>query len=276
MENAVFDKYVNDFQLNILYSGYCRCDTDWHIRNCATPFCRLYVVEKGGGILQTENETIEMQPGTVYLLPPELPVSYSCPSYMVKLFFHLELLCPDHYDLFFGHRSILQMPVEHSLLTEYIALYKNQSYYSCLKLKQFLYTLLLQLYQQLPLSAEQLPAYSAHVLDTIRYIHHHLSAQLSVAELTKRSYVSQTTLNRLFRAELGMPVGKYIDDQLIMQAKALLCHTALSIADISSRLGFSEQFYFSKKFKASSGLAPLQYRKTHTVPANNRNYRGDE
>lgn len=276
MKNVVFDRYVNDFKLNILYSGYCRCNPDWRIRNCASPFCRLYIVEQGGGILQTENETIEMQPGTVYLLPPELPVSHSCPSYMVKLFFHLELLSPGHSDIFLGHRGILRMPVEHSLLAECIALYESQSYYSCLKLKQYLYSLLLQLYQQLPLFAAQMPFYSAHVLDTIRYIHHHLSAQLTVAELAKRRYVSHTTLNRLFRAELGKTVGKYIDDQLIKQARALLCNTTLSIADISSRLSFSDQFYFSKKFKAASGLTPLQYRKTHTVLSSNRNIPVDD
>lgn len=267
MKNAVFDQYANDFQLHILDSGYCRCTPKWHIRDCATPFCRLYIMQEGSGVLETGDETVEMLPGYAYLLPPELPVSYCCPDYLVKLYFHVELLNPERTDVFYGQQWILRIPLEPALLTESVDLYHSRSAYSCMKLKELLYTLLLQFYAPLPLSTARMPAYSAHVLDTIRYIHQHLSAQLTVAGLAKRRFISHTTLNRLFRVELGKTVGKYIDEQLIMQAKALLCHTTLSIAEISSRLGFSDQFYFSKKFKAASGFTPLFYRKTHSNPA---------
>ena len=97
------------------------------------------------------------------------------------------------------------------------------------------------------------------------YIHQNLSAQLTVAELAKRQYISCTTLNKHFRGEVGMTVGRYIDDQLLMWAKVMLCHTEHSVAEISAALGFSDPFYFSNKFKTLSGFTPSRYRKTHTV-----------
>ncbi len=263
MKNSLFDSTVNDLRLHIFYSGYCTCDPSWKTKNLATAFGRLYIPQTGRGILCCGEETIEMVPGYAYLLPTELPVSYHCPGSLQKLFFHLSFLSPDHYDLFFGCKRILQVPVSQSQLAEYITLYHSQSYYSCLKLKQQLCGLLLEMYQQLPTSGQQIPSYSPNVRETMDYIHRNLSAQLTVRELAKRQYISHTTLNKYFRAELGITVGRYIDDQLLMQAKAMLCHTDSSIGQISSCLGFNDPFYFSNKFKNLSGFTPRDYRKTH-------------
>ena len=265
MKNDVFDSTVNDLRLHILYSGYCDCDTSWRTENLATAFCRLYIPELGGGVLRCGEETVKMVPGYAYLLPPEVPITYCCPDSLRKVFFHLSFLSPDHYDLFSGHQGILQIPLPQTTLAEYITLYHSQSYYSCLKLKQLLYALLLDLYRQIPASGEKIPSYSRYVRETMDYIHGNLSAQLTVGELAKRQYISHTTLNKYFRAELGITVGRYMDDQLLMHAKAMLCHTDCSIAEISSRLGFNDPFYFSNKFKLLSGFTPRAYRKLHTA-----------
>ena len=264
MRNSTFDNAVNSLRMRVLYSGYCRCDSKWKAENLATAFCRLYIPESVGGVLSCGEETVEMLPGYAYLLPPEVPVSYHCGEPFEKLFFHLSFLSPDHYDLFFGYQQILRVPLPKERLAEYIALYHSQSYYSCLKLKQQLYGLLLDIYQQIPASGRQVPSYSRYVRETIDYIHRNLSAQITVGELAKRLYISHTTLNKYFRAELGFTVSRYIDDQLLMRAKALLCHTDNSIGEISSSLGFSDPFYFSNKFKTLSGFTPRLYRKTHT------------
>lgn len=264
MNNTVFDSAVNDLRLQILCSGYSCCDPSWTTKNLATAFCRLYIPETGRGHLRCGEESLELVPGYAYLLPPELPISYDCPDSLQKLFFHLSFLSPDHYDLFFGCKRILRIPLPQARLAEFISLYHNQSYYSCLKIKQQLYGLMLELYHQIPASRQQIPFYSPYVRETIDYIHRNLSAQLTVGELAKRQYISRTTLNKYFREELGITVGRYIDDQLLMHAKALLCHTDDSIGGISSRLGFNDPFYFSNKFKALCGFTPRAYRKTHT------------
>jgi len=268
MRNVFFDQTASDLRLHVPMSGYCQCTPRWHIRDLPTPFCRLYIPESGSGLLELNGETIVMEPGYAYLLPPEVPISYSCPESMVKLYFHLELLTPDHYDLFFGCRHILQTPVSQAQFARYLSLYQSESYYSCLQLKTELYQLLLQLYRQLPLYNAKAPSYSEEVRSTIDYIHRHLSAQLTANELAQRLRISGVTLNKRFRTELGMTVRKYVEEQLLMQAKALLCHTELSIADISARLGFSDQFYFSNKFKVCTGYTPRLYRRLHTDHGN--------
>lgn len=258
-----FDSTAHDLRLHIMTSGYSRCNSDWRVRELAVPFGRLYIPDSGEGFLQTGGVTTRMLPGYAYLLPPEVPISYWCPQEMVIRFFHLELMTPDHKELFRGTERILQIPVSRQTLDELIELRGRQSYYACLKLKQLLYALLVDLYQQLSESNDPVPTFSDHVKDTVSYIHSHLSAQLTVEELAQRRKISHTTLNKYFRRELGMSVGQYIDDRLLAEARSQLCHSSRKVSEISTGLGFSDPFYFSNKFKARTGYTPLQYRKVN-------------
>lgn len=261
--NPIFDNYVNDLNLQVHYSGYARLTPRWRGSDIIVPFCKLYLVESGEGILQAAGETVVLQPDTAYLVPPELSVSFSCPSSLQKLYFHLSLLKPDHYDLFHRLGRIAHLPLTPERIAELTALYTESSYYSCLRLKQHLFGILLDIYKAYTPLLSNIPAYSPHVMDTIHFIHQNLSAQLSVAKLAELRSISPTTLNKLFRKELGVTVSRYIDDQLLQEARSRLCHTELSISMVSDSLGFSDQFYFSKKFKAGCGLSPLQYRKKY-------------
>lgn len=263
MKKPAFDATAHDLKLHILVSGYARCSNAWRVRELATPFCRLYIPDSGSAFLRIGEETTRMEPGYAYLLPPEVPITYWCPKTLVMRFFHLELLTPDRADLFRSTDRILRASISRQTLEEMIRLHGNQSYYGCLKLKQLLYALLVDLYGQLSQAQEPVRAYGAHVRDTVSYIHSHLSAQLTVEELARRRDISHTTLNKCFRRELGMTVGQYIDDRLLIEARSLLCHSDQKIAQISAVLGFSDQFYFSNKFKARTGYTPLQYRKVN-------------
>ena len=51
--------------------------------------------------------------------------------------------------------------------------------------------------------------------------------------------------------------------EVFIQAKKLLANEQLSIAEISTRLGFCDQFYFSRRFKQKFGETPSSFRKRH-------------
>ena len=64
-----------------------------------------------------------------------------------------------------------------------------------------------------------------------------------------------------FKAELSKPVGEYVNDTIMFEAGQLLLKTNLSILAISEKYGFSDQFYFSRRFKEKFGVSPMKYRK---------------
>ena len=94
------------------------------------------------------------------------------------------------------------------------------------------------------------------------YIQHNLSAVLQVNELAQRRFVSKTYLERCFREEVGLSVGRYIDEQLMRMARWWLSQTSHSITAISQLLGYSDPCYFSRRFRQLMGITPLAYRKS--------------
>ena len=61
----------------------------------------------------------------------------------------------------------------------------------------------------------------------------------------------------------GKTVGEWIDELVILEAKALLNSSSMNIQEIADRLNFANQsFYFSKTFHRQKGMSPKEYRKS--------------
>ena len=94
-----------------------------------------------------------------------------------------------------------------------------------------------------------------------RYINENLGKPLSVHSIAKNVGVSKSALYRNFNAQIGYPIGRYINKKRVEKAAELLSDTRLSIEEITLRVGFADSSYFSKTFKKEMGLSPLKYRK---------------
>lgn len=68
-------------------------------------------------------------------------------------------------------------------------------------------------------------------------------------------------LSNVIKIKTGKPVAVWISEKTIAEAKSLLQNTAVSIKEISYRLGFAETAHFSNYFKKHTKTSPLQYRK---------------
>ena len=81
-------------------------------------------------------------------------------------------------------------------------------------------------------------------------------------ELAAMIYRSKDYTVKKFRESYGRTPYDYQLDCKLSVAKRLLSDTALSIRDISERLGYSDQHYFSNLFKEKCGVTPSAYRKS--------------
>lgn len=68
-------------------------------------------------------------------------------------------------------------------------------------------------------------------------------------------------LNHVVREATGKTTTVLIAERMVAEAKALLKHTDLSIAEIAYCLGFEYPNYFNNFFKKNTGLTPLAVRK---------------
>jgi AraC-like DNA-binding protein len=82
----------------------------------------------------------------------------------------------------------------------------------------------------------------------------------SVAGLAHRAGYSPIHFSRIFKQVTGSLPGEFIIQARLERAKQLLRESSLSIGEIANALGYSDVFFFSRQFKARSGLSPSEFR----------------
>lgn len=68
------------------------------------------------------------------------------------------------------------------------------------------------------------------------------------------------SFSKKIKRELGKSPSRFIQDRVVLEAKKLLHLTYLSIKEIAAKLGFEDEFYFSRYFKKNVGISPSSFR----------------
>lgn len=259
-ENKELAGIVNAMTLTLGTTGYAVVDRTWHAHQSVVPFTRIYAVLEGQAFLSCDSQEFIMEPGMVYVIPAGVACSYHCEGSMRKLYFHVNLDRPDHYDILWGYRKIGSFPAAQSMLEEMLRHYRAESYLDAVLLRTYLLQILAEYLRRHGSHQTSVRCYSEVVTQTIDWIHQNLSARLRIDDLAAKRFVSRTCLTDIFRKETGVTLGKYIDEQLIIEAQQRLYLTNASIGTISRDLGFCDQFYFARRFKQLCGFTPMQYR----------------
>ena len=83
---------------------------------------------------------------------------------------------------------------------------------------------------------------------------------LSIKEISDHVFLTASYVCTYFKNQTGQTLNQYITDYRIDIAKQLLSDPRYQIADISSKVGYSNGNYFGKTFKKQTGLSPSKYR----------------
>jgi len=125
---------------------------------------------------------------------------------------------------------------------------------------------------------ETLGVYSAHSMDLrsmqtirrkdsllydfIQLVESEFRRERSVAYYANQLCVSPKHLSSMVKEASGRTAGDWIDSYVIMEAKALLKNTGMTVQEISQALNFANQSFFGKYFKHLTGISPRMYRST--------------
>ncbi len=240
-----------------------KLDPEWDLTNMRASFTRVYFPLEGEGILTFGNERVTITPGNVYIVPSGLNFSGFCPEKLNKIYIHLTLRRPDGRDLLSGLDRCLVFKDREKLIKEVERLYRTCDLSSVVELKRLLYDLLLEAISTFDIKTPDHRPYSPNTKAALAYIDEHLSANLTIGGIAQDLYISRLSLQKSFREDIGKPIGKYIDDCVISSAERLLLDPTLTVKEISERLGFCDQFYFSRKFTSAHGMSPRRFRGMH-------------
>jgi len=105
-----------------------------------------------------------------------------------------------------------------------------------------------------------LPRYALRLV--IDYMQAHLDQDVRLSDLANLVHLSSYHFARLFRQSMGVAPHRYLLEQRVERAKALLADRTLTIAGVAAALGFQSQSHFTSVFRRIAGSTPKQYRNT--------------
>lgn len=256
---ALIQSTVDKINIVIGMSGYVKTDETWHGEKVTSPFCRLYFVEEGEGILESTDGVITMRSGFVYLIPVGTEFSFRSDTYVKKLYFHINVYREDYsdYTARFGHIGSMFVGTER--IKRLIKAYFGTKFSDAFMLKREIFGIVFEISDRFEIKDDEIKKYSEAIEGTMEYIKENLSARITPRELAERVFMSESGFSKRFKREVGVTVKKYIDNMLFFEAEKLMSSGNITLGRISERLGFCDQFYFSRRFKERYGETPSSY-----------------
>lgn len=233
-----------------------------------TPLCHTLLVFTGGsGVLHIGGQIAPLSADKCYLLSPG--TSYSADNPEMTLYYYLisftaihaaEL--PERYagELLPGRRELIVHPFTRVIrLAEELAMKENsgddvQHYKQQLKFQELLLLLFEHNYP-----SGQLPSPAESVERTVEYMQKHYMESITVKQLAELAGISLWQYTPLFQKLTGTKPLDYLTELRIHHSKQFLLDSAEPLREIARQVGFSDEYYFSRRFRQKTGVTPGQY-----------------
>ena len=129
-------------------------------------------------------------------------------------------------------------------------------------LRAYLHILIVELQRLYALNGlEHHASYELQVVRRFkRLITERFKTEKSVANYASEMGISTSHLNNILKEKTGRSPGALIRNEVVLEAKRLLVHSALTVAEIGYRLNFEDPSYFARFFKREAGMSPTLFR----------------
>jgi len=259
--NPPFQRDINSLNMHIIQLALADLTPYWVNNSAKQPYVRMYYIQSGRAEIHYRDKQIDLLPGNIYLIPSELDYGYSCPDACFKLFCHFTLLRYDKQDMFARVKDCIILENRMPTINEAIRLFRKADDESAVRLKMLL---LNSAFEGILASGIALSGFSEHsplISEAINIINKECRITLTAEELSKRLFITIPALQKQFKTEVGLPLGKYINEVVLRSAENDLKQTNMPIKEISEKYGFSDQFYSSRQSKKYYLFSPSVFRR---------------
>lgn len=104
--------------------------------------------------------------------------------------------------------------------------------------------------------------HSSVILETLEYVNAHYAENLTVQNVAKRMYLSESTFYRTFKQATGYSFKEYLTVLRIRQACILLRDKSVSITTVALECGYSNYSAFYRSFMQQMQISPHEYRQS--------------
>lgn len=95
----------------------------------------------------------------------------------------------------------------------------------------------------------------------LQYVELHLSDKITIAEVAKHFFISQSTITQTFRKRMGISFYRCVTLRRLEAARELISQ-GVPLETVAEQVGFSDYSAFFRAFKGEFGISPRQYRKS--------------
>jgi AraC family transcriptional regulator of arabinose operon len=114
------------------------------------------------------------------------------------------------------------------------------------------------------------PRWHPRIQQAVDHLARNLRERHVLENTARRFGFSRSRFALLFRRQVGLTPGQYLEMQRLSQARHLLAYTDQTLARIADQVGFSSPFYLSLRFKKQQGQSPRAYRQKQRKPGRRR------
>lgn len=95
----------------------------------------------------------------------------------------------------------------------------------------------------------------------LSYVESHLDSVLSVEKIAEELHYSKFYIARVFKADTGLTLHRYIRGRRLNESARRLAETKLPVMEIAFLAGYGSQQAFTQAFHQEYGCTPQEYRR---------------
>lgn len=266
MNHMFYLNGYNDFDLNITeIISICheKVDRKWGTSSHNLNHHQLHFVFKGNFDAILNGEKFHVSQNNLFFIPAHSTYyahSKFPPYEYFAIYFNMDL--PE--ESVFSFPTVFVPKASEIYLNYYKTaekIWRNKRFGYPLLAKALLYNLLQNMFSEY-LSANFVSSNYPEIEDAVSYIERNYhSENISIMKLAQISHTTPNHFISLFKKSFSLTPKQYINQLRINYASELLEFSSMTIDEISQKMGYSDVSYFSRIFKKTKGVSPLQFRK---------------
>ncbi len=272
------------YSLRIIEYGSVITQTDNPHGEKFSYYHRLNYIVSGFPTYSYGNTSVELEPGCMVYLPPNMTLSFPQGEAVELLFVNFEV---GALDLLVDFKIFME-----SLFNDLHIHDRGNNLYNMLRRMQYigehneicagleiqnlfenLFLHMIRFSNRFQKSSAYTESYDVNnnLNRAMHYINTNLHHNFKLSEMSDSLHVSENYLYKIFKSQTGKSPTEFISELRMDMAKAALSNFDLSVKAIASHLGYPDVPRFSNTFKKYYGISPRDYRKNLLAEHRQRN-----
>ncbi|MCE5255420.1 MAG: AraC family transcriptional regulator [Spirochaetaceae bacterium] len=228
---------------------------------------QIIYITKGQGIFQSQGKRYRVVPGSVFMVFPGVKHYYK-PVYEIGWVEHWVGFKGRYFDLLVEKGLISpahpfhEIGLQNNVLDTFSLIIdevKNQKPLYQVKASARILSLISDVIAFERRKAQ--PNQSEQLVEQAKFLmEENIYDDIDLNSIAERLGVSTSRLNEVFKTYTSMTPYQYYIHIKMHMAKILLAEGDLSVKEVAFKLGFQDQYHFSRLFKSKTGIAPSQWK----------------